>query len=245
MTRKWKNRHTIIQSIKLFMIDEIHLLGESSRGATIEAVVSRMKSSAYSTDSLSSNESLSQRAKIASSTDGSKVLRLIAVSATIPNVEDFAYWLSSDLFHRSKAVSYRINESFRPVKIRKVVLGYYFASDMTDFRFDLSLSYKLATIIDEYAEGKPTLIFCSTRKGTMQAADILARENSYFKNGRHRQHLIDASKELKDDKLRELISLSGIAYHNAGIDVQDRHIVEQLFLGGFILVLCKYQCVPI
>jgi ATP-dependent DNA helicase HFM1/MER3 len=215
------------------------LIGESSRGATIEAVVSRMKSFAYSNDSLILNGSFTKK-KADSITDDSSMLRLIGVSATIPNIEDFACWLSSDLFHRRRAVSYQINESFRPVKLKKIVLGYYFSPDMTDFRFDLSLSYKIASIIDEYAEGKPTLIFCSTRKGTLQAADILARENSYFKNGKHREYLIESSKELKDDKLRELVSLNGIGYHNAGIDVQDRHLIEQLFLNGFLLVLCKY-----
>jgi replicative superfamily II helicase len=71
MTRKWKNRSSIIKSIKLFLIDEIHVLGESNRGATIEAVVSRMKG--FNNEPSNSAQSN---------------LRFIAISATIPNIQD-------------------------------------------------------------------------------------------------------------------------------------------------------------
>lgn len=80
MTRKWKNRFSIMNEIKLFLIDEIHVLGELSRGAVIEAVVSRMKSFAYS-KSKNKNDDTS--------------LRFVAISATIPNIEDvYIYFLS-------------------------------------------------------------------------------------------------------------------------------------------------------
>ncbi len=67
VTRKWKNSRAIIDSIKLFLIDEIHVLGESSRGAVIEAVISRMKTFASKSQS---------------------PIRFVAISATIPNIED-------------------------------------------------------------------------------------------------------------------------------------------------------------
>ena len=66
-----------MQSVKLFLIDEIHVLGENSRGATIEAVVSRMKSFA-SHSPQSSHETERQPNQ----------LRFIAISATIPNIDD-------------------------------------------------------------------------------------------------------------------------------------------------------------
>ncbi|XP_025832390.1 probable ATP-dependent DNA helicase HFM1 [Agrilus planipennis] len=40
LTRKWRNNKILMQSIKLFMIDEVHLLNEDSRGSTLEVVVS-------------------------------------------------------------------------------------------------------------------------------------------------------------------------------------------------------------
>jgi ATP-dependent DNA helicase HFM1/MER3 len=58
-------------SIKLFLIDEIHLLGENIRGSIIEVVVSRIKTS---------------EAFNVANEDGR--LRFLAISATIPNIND-------------------------------------------------------------------------------------------------------------------------------------------------------------
>lgn len=71
--------------IKLFLIDEIHVLGENSRGAIIEAVISRMKTFAYS-----NSIEQSQQQSFASSKHDEK-LRFIGVSATIPNIDDVIF----------------------------------------------------------------------------------------------------------------------------------------------------------
>lgn len=110
--------------------------GESSRGAKIEAVISRMK--------------------LFSLTDNSSMIRFIAISATIPNVDDIACWLSSDF--STPATVYKLNESYRPVSLNKIVIGYKCEPKQTDFKFDMSLNYKISYIIDEYSNGKPTLI---------------------------------------------------------------------------------------
>jgi len=167
VTRKWKNSRAIIDSIKLFLIDEIHVLGESSRGAVIEAVISRMKTFA----------SKRQRGQ-STGQDQSTSIRFVAISATIPNIEDvwtsstflsyffslfdffffkFANWLG-DASSAKAALYYKMNEKFRPVKLDKFVLGYYCSPKMSDYCFDLSLSYKLAQVVDTYSDSKPTLI---------------------------------------------------------------------------------------
>jgi len=43
MTRKWTDHLFLIGSVKLLLIDEIHLIGDDSRGGCLEAVISRMK----------------------------------------------------------------------------------------------------------------------------------------------------------------------------------------------------------
>jgi len=53
---------------------------------------------------------------------------------------------------------YRMDDSCRPVKLRKVVLGYQCSESMSEFRFDLMLTYRLANVILTYAELKPTLV---------------------------------------------------------------------------------------
>jgi len=52
-----------------------------------------------------------------------------------------------------------MDDSLRPVRLRKVVLGFYFNEEKgSAFHFDMSLNYKLAGIIHTYSENKPTLV---------------------------------------------------------------------------------------
>lgn len=78
VSRRLKNRKSLMNSIKLFLIDEIHVLGETSRGAVIESVVSRMKTLALNN-------------KTNSDLNENDMLRFIAISATIPNIDDVKY----------------------------------------------------------------------------------------------------------------------------------------------------------
>ncbi len=51
---------------------------------------------------------------------------------------------------------YSIDESHRPVQLRRIVLSYPHSS--TDFKFDLSLNYKLSGVVQCYSDNKPTLV---------------------------------------------------------------------------------------
>ena len=69
VTRTWHDRRKLMSMISLFLIDEVHML-KDGRGATLEAVVARMKAILPN-------------------------VRLLAISATIRNLEDIAAWISS------------------------------------------------------------------------------------------------------------------------------------------------------
>ncbi|XP_048478525.1 probable ATP-dependent DNA helicase HFM1 [Plutella xylostella] len=43
LTRRWTDYRALVGVIKLFLIDEVHILNDETRGPTLEAVVSRMK----------------------------------------------------------------------------------------------------------------------------------------------------------------------------------------------------------
>lgn len=43
ITRRWQEFPHILIELKLVLIDEVHLLNEETRGATLEAIVARMK----------------------------------------------------------------------------------------------------------------------------------------------------------------------------------------------------------
>ena len=44
------------------------------------------------------------------------------------------------------------------MKLRKVVLGFPSSPNQSEFKFDLSLNYKMANIIQTYSDQKPTLV---------------------------------------------------------------------------------------
>ncbi|KAL9959674.1 hypothetical protein ACROYT_G033017 [Oculina patagonica] len=237
MTRKWRDNRSLVQSVKLFLIDEVHLLNDDARGATVEAVISRMKTvqSTMTRNSTSGNKNSQDRAG----------MRLIAISATIPNVEDIAAWLGGI---DSPASHYSMDDSHRPVKLRKVVLGFPKGNNYSDFRFDLSLNYKLSGIIQTYSDRKPTLVysslltqglfqqFCSTRKSAQQAAQMLVKDARFIMNSQHRQRLQRIANSLHDSKLRELV-ICGIGYHHAGLDPTDRRNIETMFIKGDLPVI--------
>ncbi|KAM9845417.1 putative ATP-dependent DNA helicase HFM1 [Aulostomus maculatus] len=218
MTRKWKD-NCLLQLVRLFLIDEVHVVKDTTRGATLEVVVSRMKAvHAYRT---------------AQNPDTGLSMRFVAVSATIPNISDIADWLSNE---KGSATYLDMDESHRPVKLRKVVLGFPHNLNQTEFKFDLSLNYKMANIIQTYSDQKPALVFCSTRKGTQQSAAVLAKDSRFIMRTEHKQRLMKYAQSIVDSKLRDLVLL-GVGYHHAGVDVSDRKLIEKAFMVGDLPVL--------
>lgn len=78
MTRKWRENGEIANAVRLFLIDEVHLVGDTSRGPTLEAIVSRMKTFPQCQNN-----------------DGQ--IRFISVSASLPNIEDVARWIGAGM----------------------------------------------------------------------------------------------------------------------------------------------------
>ncbi|CAM5161992.1 unnamed protein product [Natator depressus] len=224
MTRKWRD-NSLVQLVRLFLIDEVHVVKDESRGATLEVVVSRMKTIQSSLSRISENP------------DMLTPMRFVAVSATIPNAEDIAEWLSDGM---RPAVCLKIDESHRPVKLRKIVLGFPCNSNQTEFKFDLTLNYKIASVIQTYSEQKPTLVFCATRKGVQQAASVLAKDAKFIMTMEQKQRLQKYANSTKDTKVRDLL-MCGVAYHHAGMEISDRKIIEGAFTMGDLPVLC-FSC---
>jgi replicative superfamily II helicase len=116
---KWDSiTRKISLKIDLLLIDEVHTIEQTTRGATLEAVVSRMKMLAR----------------------GQNNLRIVAISATIPNVEDIAEWLGAP-----PHAILRFDDSYRPIKLKTKVLGYQ--SSKNSFLFENSLNFKLFSVI--------------------------------------------------------------------------------------------------
>ena len=83
-----------------------------------------------------------------------QTMRFIALSATIPNMDDIAEWLGAP----SEGVL-RFGDEFRPVKLEYKVLGFYPAKN--DFLFDKTLNYKIFEVVKTHYNRKSTLIVLS------------------------------------------------------------------------------------
>lgn len=211
MTRKWKDHEKLMRLIKLFLVDEVHILRED-RGAVLEVVVSRTKS--IGTD-----------------------VRFVALSATVPNFHDVAAWLGKNAATPEiPAANQKFGEEFRPVKLKKFVCGYV-CHHGNDFAFDKILDGKLPEVIARYSERKPLMVFCATRNSTVNTAKLLANWWNTM-SGCDRvwsapsKHLAMRNKELFE------LTASGVAFHHAGLDPPDRVQVEQGFINGDINVIC-------
>ncbi|KAK4545902.1 hypothetical protein LTR36_002466 [Oleoguttula mirabilis] len=210
MTRKWKDHQKLMNMVKLFLIDEVHLLKED-RGATLEAVVSRMKSV------------------------GSDV-RFVALSATVPNCEDISTWLGKDPMHpHLPAPREKFGEEFRPVRLQKHVCGYQTSSN--DFAFDKLLNGKLPEVIAKWSQRKPIMVFCFTRVACVETAKLLA--NWWASKGLKERYWSPPRKRITvaDKDLHDTVS-SGVAFHHGGLQMQDRAAVEKGYLEGDVNVIC-------
>ncbi|GAA5919330.1 hypothetical protein JCM6882_002778, partial [Rhodosporidiobolus microsporus] len=224
MTRKWHDHGTVLGQLRLFCIDEVHTVGSDVRGAVLEVVVSRMK--------MLGNET-----------------RFIAVSATVPNIQDVAEWLAPDdgtvavgEGRKKCAAVFKFGEEFRPCKLQKLVFGY--PNKGNDFAFANTLSFKLYDIVKEHASGKPVLVFCSTRKGCTQAADALVKEYKTALSSTMNLRGLAWPKpprtgfKTSDKHLATLLE-NGVAVHHAGMELNDRRLVEKLFVEGGVSVVCS------
>ncbi|KAG0159719.1 hypothetical protein PDIDSM_7243 [Penicillium digitatum] len=210
MTRKWKDHKKLMQLVKLFLIDEVHILKEK-RGATLEAVVSRMKN-------IGSN------------------VRFVALSATVPNSEDIATWLGKDATNQPfPAHREHFGEEFRPVVLKKFVYG--FTSSLNDFAFDKVCGSKLPEVIGMHSCKKPILIFCCTRNSSLATAKELARLFTLTNPPARLWKEPKKRLEAHNEDLKTTLP-AGVAFHHAGLGPADRHAVETGFREGNIYVIC-------
>ena len=110
MTRGMSSRWGpfLLQRLRLLLVDEIHLVAEAGgRGSTLEAVVTRMKHLS----------TVAERGASAGSAGGCG-MRMVGVSATMPNVVDVGLWLGAV---PENIVSF--GPEFRPVPLTTHVVG--------------------------------------------------------------------------------------------------------------------------
>ncbi|TID31396.1 hypothetical protein CANINC_000025 [Pichia inconspicua] len=203
LTRRWTDYNKLLDLVKLLLVDEVHFIRES-RGTTLEVVITRMMTMSLN-------------------------LRIITVSATVPNISDVSKWLQSNSSTRIKTLVF--DDTYRSVKLHKIVYGYRNSGTSNSFQLDAYLNSKLDEVITTHSKGKPILIFCPTRNSTVKTAKFLAQSNNC------QSEQINFPKNVSKDIIE--MAQKGVAYHNAGLSLQDRKFIEENFIMGKIRILCS------
>jgi ATP-dependent DNA helicase HFM1/MER3 len=109
-----------------------------------------------------------------------------------------------------------------------------------DFLFERRLNDFTYQIVAEHSSGKPSLIFCSSRKGTSETAAHLAREagkhagrsggSTFVRDAGQAARLAAAAAGLKNGQLIDCIA-AGVGFHHAAMEPEERAAVEALFIA--------------
>ncbi|KAJ2003158.1 Pre-mRNA splicing [Coemansia thaxteri] len=202
--------------VRLVIVDEIHLLHDD-RGPVLESVVSR---------------------EIRRGETGRAAVRVVGLSATLPNYEDVAAFLrvrSAGVFH--------FDARFRPVPLDLQIVGISEKKAVRRVeRMDQVCYEKVAQHVG--AGESQVLVFVQSRRETVRTGQRLAAQavaagaTGMFvrAGGASSEILREEAAATRDAGLRELLPF-GIACHHAGMARVDRQVVEELFMGGHVRAL--------
>lgn len=218
VTRKPTGEGEIASKLKLLIIDEVHLLNEE-RGAVIETIVARTLRQVESSQS---------------------VIRIVGLSATLPNYVDVADFLSVP---RQTGLFF-FDSSFRPVPLeqRFIAVKGKLGSPQSRMNLDLVTFEKVSELV---REGHQVMVFVHARKETVKAA-IALRETA-SKDGILHEFSCEEHpnfghfrREVGTSRNKEMKQLfdDGFGIHHAGMLRADRTLTEKLFSARAIKVLC-------
>jgi len=225
VTRKSGNdENSLGNQCGLLIIDEVHLLADE-RGAVIESVVSRLHRLVESRQ---------------------KQLRIVGLSATLPNYQDVAEFLQVP-----ERGLFFFGPEHRPVPLQQQFVGVFgnlkkrqeIEEKMNDACYEI--------VKDSLMRGHQVMVFVHSRKGTGDTATELARRASeneeldrFFltrgKEGLAGSTYKNYADRVKKSTNREVAShfYNGIGIHHAGMLRGDRKLTESMFNDGVIKVLC-------
>jgi len=227
LTRSWRQNLFLFGNVDLMLLDEVHFLGED-RGPVLETVVVRMRLvSEVHAARLEAHPGQPQA-------QARQRVRIVALSATLPNLDDIGDWLKCDAQH-----CHYFDDGFRPVPLTLHTLSYGPATSNL-FLFEKNLDERVPEVVKTYSGGKQTLIFCSSKKGTETLAKLLmlrlgTKRGPLHNGGGGNSGGAQQGGMIQDAQLRDLAS-RGYAYHHAGLPPDDRAAVEEGYLSGRIQV---------
>ena len=197
-----------LRDVDTLIIDEFHMIGEYSRGPTLEAAITR--------------------AKIINPS-----MRIIALSATLKNIEEIEGWLEGTC----------IKHDYRPVPLNKEVL------DAEMFNTKNKNDVIVKVLEKSIQDNSQALAFVSTRRFTESLATFVSKKINKKINVEQRKRFKEvADKILEVPKNKGSLPTStclklaescehGIAFHHAGLFNEQKEIIEDEFRNGNILMI--------
>ena len=200
----WDN----LRDVDTLIIDEFHMIGEFTRGPTLEAAITR--------------------AKIINPS-----MRIIALSATLRNIEEIEGWLEGTC----------VEHDYRPVPLNKEVLD----AEMFNTKNKNDVIVK---VIEKAIKDKSqALAFVSTRRFTESLATYVSGKINKKINVKQReafkevaQKLLEVPKKKGSLPTSTCVKLAeaaekGVAFHHAGLFNEQKEIIEDEFRKGNILMI--------
>ncbi len=207
-----RHRAEWLSSVGTLVVDEVHEL-DSDRGPTLEMVVTKMRF-------------VSPR------------IKMVALSATIPNCREIAKWLEAEL----------VESTYRPVKLAE---GVFFGTTLEFGEENVEISGPkdpLSSIAaDTLQKQKQALVFANTRKRSQDYAKKLAPFTAKVLSEKEKAELSKSAQKIlhaleqpteQCEMLADLVK-KGVSFHHAGLLQKQREIVEELFRQGTIKIICS------
>ncbi|XP_041352458.1 activating signal cointegrator 1 complex subunit 3-like [Gigantopelta aegis] len=217
VTRKSTGDVALAQLVKLLIFDEIHLLHDD-RGPVIESLVARTIRQVESSQSM---------------------IRIIGLSATLPNYLDVAHFLNVNPY----VGLFFFDGRFRPVPLSQTFIGIKTTSTMQQMMEFNHVCYE--KVLFQVKAGYQVMVFVHARNETVRTAMVLRdlaknkHQIGFFlpPQGPKFGEAQKVTMRSRNKQLKELFS-DGFAIHHAGMLRQDRNLVEKYFSAGLIKVLC-------
>ncbi|KAJ7591194.1 Sec63-domain-containing protein [Mycena floridula] len=218
VTRKPSGEGELAASLKLLIIDEVHLLNEE-RGAVIETIIARTLRQVESSQS---------------------VIRIVGLSATLPNYVDVAEFLSVS---KQKGLFY-FDSSFRPVPLEQHFIGIRGKPGSPQSRNNLD-RVTFQKVSDLVAQGHQVMVFVHARKETVKTATGLmdmamghGNTDDFSCEDHPQWSLFRQNVGQSRNKEMKLLYDHGFGIHHAGMLRSDRNMMERMFEARAIKVLC-------